>query len=72
MIAGTNIPNGRIRDRLQGQHLLVTGSTGFLAKVFVELGPWELLAFGVASGEAGGGNDHGEFEAGRVEAHGRA
>lgn len=26
----------RIRDRLAGQHLLVTGSTGFLAKVFVE------------------------------------
>lgn len=26
----------RIRDRLAGQHLLVTGSTGFLAKAFVE------------------------------------
>jgi long-chain acyl-CoA synthetase len=26
----------RLRDRLAGQHLLVTGSTGFLAKVFVE------------------------------------
>ncbi len=26
----------RIRDRLAGQHVLVTGSTGFLAKVFVE------------------------------------
>ncbi|MEK6677043.1 MAG: AMP-binding protein [Planctomycetota bacterium] len=28
--------NPRIRDRLAGQHLLVTGSTGFLAKAFVE------------------------------------
>ena len=26
----------RIRDRLAGQHILVTGSTGFLAKAFVE------------------------------------
>ncbi len=26
----------RIRDRLAGQHLLITGSTGFLAKAFVE------------------------------------
>ncbi len=26
----------RIRDRLAGQHLLVTGSTGFLAKAFIE------------------------------------
>ncbi len=26
----------RIRERLRGQHLLVTGSTGFLAKAFVE------------------------------------
>ncbi|MEK7732251.1 MAG: fatty acyl-CoA reductase, partial [Planctomycetota bacterium] len=26
----------RVRDRLAGQHILVTGSTGFLAKVFVE------------------------------------
>ena len=26
----------RIRDRLDGQHILLTGSTGFLAKVFLE------------------------------------
>ncbi len=26
----------RIRDRLAGQHILITGSTGFLAKAFVE------------------------------------
>ena len=26
----------RIRDRLAGQHILVTGSTGFLAKAFTE------------------------------------
>lgn len=26
----------RVRDRLAGQHLLITGSTGFLAKAFVE------------------------------------
>src|SRR3989304_10513374 len=26
----------RLHDRLAGQHVLVTGSTGFLAKVFVE------------------------------------
>lgn len=26
----------RIRDRLAGRHILITGSTGFLAKVFVE------------------------------------
>ena len=26
----------RIRDRLAGHHVLVTGSTGFLAKAFVE------------------------------------
>ncbi len=26
----------RIRDRLAGQHILVTGSTGFLAKAFIE------------------------------------
>src|SRR3972149_3692583 len=26
----------RVRERLAGQHILVTGSTGFLAKVFVE------------------------------------
>jgi len=30
------IPVERIRDRLAGQHLLVTGATGFLAKVFIE------------------------------------
>jgi len=29
-------PLCRIRERLAGQHLLLTGSTGFLAKVFVE------------------------------------
>ncbi len=29
-------PLSRIDDRLAGQHILVTGSTGFLAKVFVE------------------------------------
>ncbi|MFQ5414063.1 MAG: AMP-binding protein [Phycisphaerae bacterium] len=35
---GTQAPNAceRIRDRLAGHHILVTGSTGFLAKVFVE------------------------------------
>ena len=26
----------RIRDRLAGHHILITGSTGFLAKAFVE------------------------------------
>ncbi len=29
-------PPRRIRERLAGEHLLVTGATGFLAKVFVE------------------------------------
>lgn len=36
MIAGPHPEPQRIRDRLAGQHLLVTGSTGFLAKAFVE------------------------------------
>jgi len=29
-------PRERIRERLAGQHILITGSTGFLAKVFIE------------------------------------
>ncbi len=36
MIASANFTGTRIRDRLAGQHLLVTGSTGFLAKAFIE------------------------------------
>ena len=32
----TAISPQRIRERLAGQHLLITGSTGFLAKAFVE------------------------------------
>ncbi len=32
----TSTAQRRIRDRLAGQHLLITGSTGFLAKAFVE------------------------------------
>jgi len=35
-MAPMNRELSRLRDRLAGQHLLVTGSTGFLAKVFVE------------------------------------
>ena len=31
-----DIPPQRIRDRLAGHHILITGSTGFLAKAFVE------------------------------------
>lgn len=36
MIASAHFSGSRIRDRLAGQHLLVTGSTGFLAKAFIE------------------------------------
>ena len=36
MNSQTSKSQKRIRERLAGQHLLVTGSTGFLAKVFVE------------------------------------
>lgn len=35
MIANVHQPE-RVRDRLAGQHVLITGSTGFLAKAFVE------------------------------------
>jgi len=35
-MAAANQQLCRVRDRLAGQHVLVTGSTGFLAKVFVE------------------------------------
>lgn len=36
MIANPTEPAWRIRDRLAGQHILLTGSTGFLAKAFLE------------------------------------
>lgn len=36
MISDVTSPPQRIRDRLAGHHILVTGSTGFLAKAFVE------------------------------------
>ncbi len=36
MIATDQTPGGRLADRLAGRRLLVTGSTGLLAKVFVE------------------------------------
>ncbi len=36
MISDATPQPQRIRDRLAGHHILVTGSTGFLAKVFVE------------------------------------
>ncbi len=36
MTSGTTLQPQRIRDRLAGHHIMVTGSTGFLAKAFVE------------------------------------
>ena len=36
MTGGTTPQRQRIRDRLAGHHILVTGSTGFLAKAFIE------------------------------------
>ena len=36
MIASAHFTGTRLRDRFAGQHLLVTGSTGFLAKAFIE------------------------------------
>ncbi len=36
MIRDDTPPPKRIRERLEGHHILVTGSTGFLAKAFVE------------------------------------
>ena len=36
MTRGGSTPPKRIRERLAGHHILVTGSTGFLAKAFVE------------------------------------
>ena len=36
MTSGRSVQPERIRDRLAGQHLLLTGSTGFLARAFLE------------------------------------
>ncbi len=36
LISEASTERQRIRDRLWGQHILITGSTGFLAKAFVE------------------------------------
>ncbi len=36
MIEQSHATGERIADRLRGRHLLVTGSTGLLAKVFTE------------------------------------